>query len=313
MVYAGIYPVESKDQLLLKAAIERLSLNDSSVSISSEASEALGQGWRVGFLGLLHMDVFNTRLEQEHGTQVVVTTPSVPYKVKRIVKQVVKGARKKSKEEEEEEVVVSNPAHWPEHSSHFQTFEPMVRGTIITPATPSFAVKYVANIIGICEDCRGEQIDIKDLDSSRVVMTYKFPLNEIVVDFFDTLKSVTSGYATFDYEDAGYESSKLVKIGVKLNGNLIEELSTIVHESQAATRGRQICLRLTETLPRQMFQIAIQAVIGSKVIARENLKALRKDVLAKCYGGDVTRKMKLLRRQADGKKKMKMIGNIEIP
>ncbi|RXG68842.1 Translation factor Guf1, mitochondrial [Armadillidium vulgare] len=172
---------------------------------------------------------------------------------------------------------------------------------------------YVQNILPICEERRGEQVDIKDLDSKRVIMVYKFPLNEIVVDFFDELKSVTSGYATFDYEDAGYELTDLVKIGIKLNGNMVDELSFIVHRSKAQVMGRKICLKLVETLPRQLFQIAIQAVINSKVIARETIRAAKKDVTAKCYGGDVTRKMKLLQRQAEGKKRMKMIGNIEIP
>ncbi|KAL7639358.1 UNVERIFIED_CONTAM: hypothetical protein RMT77_009859 [Armadillidium vulgare] len=310
MVYAGIYPIESNDQLALKNAIEKLTLNDSSVKLSVESSNALGQGWRVGFLGLLHMDVFNTRLEQEHGTPVVVTTPSVSYKIKRrIVRNIPKQKNKKATvvKEEVEEFIVNNPARWPEDSANIETYEPMAKATIITPEA------YVQNILPICEERRGEQVDIKDLDSKRVIMVYKFPLNEIVVDFFDELKSVTSGYATFDYEDAGYELTDLVKIGIKLNGNMVDELSFIVHRSKAQVMGRKICLKLVETLPRQLFQIAIQAVINSKVIARETIRAAKKDVTAKCYGGDVTRKMKLLQRQAEGKKRMKMIGNIEIP
>ncbi|XP_042217971.1 translation factor Guf1, mitochondrial-like isoform X1 [Homarus americanus] len=300
MVFGGVYPMDQRDHPALRAAIERLCLNDGSVSVSVESSSALGQGWRLGFLGLLHMDVFNQRLEQEHGAQVITTTPSVPYKIK------VHGTRV-IREYGGEEIIITNPSLWPDKSHIAETSEPFVLGTIISPDA------YMGAIMGLCQGRRGVQHSMKNLDHSRVVMQYKLPLNEIVVDFYDTLKSLSSGYATFDYEDLGFELSHLVKLDILLNGHVIQELSTIVHISQARTMGKHICEKLRETLPKQLFQIAIQAAVGGEILARTNIKAMRKDVLAKCYGGDISRKMKLLKRQAEGKKRMKMYGNIEIP
>ncbi|XP_069168480.1 translation factor Guf1, mitochondrial isoform X2 [Procambarus clarkii] len=300
MVFGGVYPMDQKELPALKAAIERLCLNDGSVSVSIESSSALGQGWRLGFLGLLHMDVFTQRLEQEHGAQVITTTPSVPYKVK------VKGS-KVIRHYGGEEVIITNPSWWPETFNIIETSEPFVMSTIITPDT------YLGAIIGLCQGRRGVQHSIRNLDHCRIIMQYKLPLNEIVVDFYDTLKSLSSGYATFDYEDMGYEPSHLVKLDILLNNHAVPELSTIVHISQARIMGKRICETLMETLPRQLFQIAIQAATGGEILARCNIKAARKDVLAKCYGGDISRKMKLLKRQAEGKKRMKMYGNIEVP
>lgn len=301
LVFAGVYPMDQSEHGQLRAAIDRLCLNDRSVSVSIESSSALGQGWRLGFLGLLHMDVFNQRLEQEHKTQVIMTSPSVPYKVRVQGTKVIQHYRG-------EEVIINNPVHWPEPQSIVETSEPFVRGTIITP------VKYLGDIIGLCQDRRGVQQSIRNIDHNRMIMHYKLPLNEIVVDFYDILKSLSSGYATFDYEELGFEFSYLVKLDVLLNGNVIPELSTIVHSSKARTEGKRVVEKLKDILPRQMFQIAVQAAVGGTILARANIKALRKDVLAKCYGGDITRKMKLLKRQAEGKKRqMKMYGNIEVP
>lgn len=300
MVFAGVYPVDQRENLALRAAIERLTLNDGSVSVNLETSAALGQGWRLGFLGLLHMDVFNQRLEQEHGAQVVITTPSVPYKVHVRGEKIIQkygGA----------EVILTNPSHWPDPISIVSTDEPIVMGTIITPDT------YLGGIIGLCQEKRGVQHSIRNLDQTRIIMQYKLPLNEIVVDFYDSLKSLSSGYATFDYEDMGYESSSLVKLEFLLNGMMVDELATIVHASKALVEGRYICERLQEKIPRHLFHIGIQASVRGKIIARTNIKPLRKDVTAKLYGGDITRRKKLLKRQAEGKKRMKLYGNIEVP
>ncbi|XP_045102602.1 translation factor Guf1, mitochondrial-like isoform X2 [Portunus trituberculatus] len=301
LVFAGVYPMDQSEHGQLKAAIERLCLNDRSVSVSIETSSALGQGWRLGFLGLLHMDVFNQRLEQEHGAQVIMTTPSVPYKIQ------VQGA-KAIQHYRGEEVIINNPVLWPDPQNIVETSETFVRGTIITPVT------YLGDIIGLCQSRRGVQQSIRNIDNNRIIMHYKLPLNEIVVDFYDILKSLSSGYATFDYEELGFELSYLVKLDILLNGYAVPELSTIVHSSKARTEGKRVVEKLKDTLPRQMFKIAVQAAVGGNILARGDIKPLRKDVLAKCYGGDITRKMKLLRRQAEGKKKqMKMYGNIEVP
>lgn len=300
MVFAGVYPLHQSEYPNLNSAIERLTLNDPSVSVTPESSSALGQGWRLGFLGLLHMDVFSQRLEQEHDTHVVFTTPSVPYKVRLRGEKVIKRYGG-------EEVIINNPTNWPDVSNIVETLEPFVLGTIVTPDY------YLGSILGLCQDRRGIQQSIQNIDESRIIVQYKLPLNEVVVDFYDKLKSCSSGYATFDYEDIGYEESSLVKLNILLNGNVIDELSSIVHSSRARQFGRNVCLRLCDTIPKQLFQIAVQAAVGGKVLSRENIKALRKDVLAKCYGGDITRKMKLLKRQSEGKKRMKMYGNIEVP
>lgn len=300
MVFGGVYPMDQKEHPALKAAIEHLCLNDASVSVSIESSASLGQGWRLGFLGLLHMDVFTQRLEQEHGAQVIITTPTVPYKVK------LRGGRV-IREFGGEEVIITNPSLWPEKNNISETNEPFVMGTIITPDT------YLGAIIGLCHSRRGVQYSMRNLDNTRLIIQYKLPLNEIVVDFYDALKSLSSGYATFDYEDLGFEPSDIVKLNILLNGQVVPELSTLAHITQARTLGKNICEKLKETLPKQLFQIAIQAAVGGDILARTNIKPVRKDVLAKCYGGDISRKMKLLKRQAEGKKRMKMYGNIEVP
>ncbi|XP_036748434.2 translation factor GUF1, mitochondrial isoform X2 [Manis pentadactyla] len=254
----------------------------------------------LGFLGLLHMEVFNQRLEQEHNASVILTTPTVPYKA-------VLSSAKLIKEYREKEITVINPAQFPDKSKVTEYLEPVVLGTIITPD------EYTGKIMMLCQARRAIQKDMMFIDQNRVMLKYLFPLNEIVVDFYDSLKSLSSGYASFDYEDAGYQTAELVKMDILLNGNAVEELVTVVHKDKAHSVGKAICERLRDSLPRQLFEIAIQAAIGSKIIARETVKAYRKNVLAKCYGGDITRKMKLLKRQAEGKKKLRKVGNVEVP
>ncbi|XP_077984203.1 translation factor Guf1, mitochondrial-like [Glandiceps talaboti] len=302
MVFAGMYPVDQSDFVSLRSAIDRLTLNDSSVTVSVDSSPALGQGWRLGFLGLLHMDVFNQRLEQEYNAAVIVTAPSVPYKA---TLKDTKAIRQEYGDVKT--ITITNPTLFPERHQVIEYFEPMVFGTIITPGD------YVGKVINLCMGKRGIQTEYTYIDDKRVLMKYKLPLNEIVVDFYDQLKSVTSGYASFDYEDAGYESADLVKMDILLNGRPVDELATIVLRRKASDIGRIVCERLKESIPKQLYQIAIQAALGSKIVARENIQALRKNVLAKCYGGDISRKMKLLKRQAEGKKKMRKIGNIDVP
>ncbi|XP_053433588.1 translation factor GUF1, mitochondrial isoform X3 [Nycticebus coucang] len=304
MVFAGMYPSDQSEYNNLKSAIEKLTLNDSSVTVHRDSSLALGAGWRLGFLGLLHMEVFNQRLEQEYNTSVILTTPTVPYKA-------VLSSAKLIKEYREKEITIINPAQFPDKSKVAEYLEPVVLGTIITPD------EYTGKIMMLCEARRAIQKSMMFIDQNRVMLKYLFPLNEIVVDFYDSLKSLSSGYASFDYEDAGYQTAELVKMDILLNGNIVEELVTVVHKDKAYSVGKAICERLKDSLPRQLFEIAIQAALGSKIIARETVKAYRKNVLAKCvrisYGGDITRKMKLLKRQAEGKKKLRKIGNIEVP
>ncbi|XP_033015693.1 translation factor GUF1, mitochondrial isoform X2 [Lacerta agilis] len=300
MVFAGMYPVDQSEYSNLKSAVEKLTLNDSSVSVHRDSSLALGAGWRLGFLGLLHMEVFNQRLEQEYNTSVILTAPTVPYKA-------VLSSAKLIKEHGEEVITIINPDKFPDKSVVAEYLEPTVLGTIIAPD------EYIGKIISLCQTRRAIQKDLVYIDDHRVMMKYFFPLNEIVVDFYDALKSLSSGYASFDYEDAGYQPAELIKMDVLLNGNPVEELVTIVHKDKAYTVGKALCERLKDVIPRQLFEIAIQAVVGKKVIARETVKAFRKNVLAKCYGGDITRKMKLLKQQAEGKKKLRKIGNIEVP
>uniref|UniRef100_A0A286Y5C0 GTP binding elongation factor GUF1 n=1 Tax=Cavia porcellus TaxID=10141 RepID=A0A286Y5C0_CAVPO len=254
----------------------------------------------LGFLGLLHMEVFNQRLEQEYNTSVILTTPTVPYKA-------ILSSAKLIKEYREKEITIINPAQFPDKSKVAEYLEPVVLGTIITPD------EYTGKIMALCQARRAVQKHLMFIDQNRVMLKYLFPLNEIVVDFYDSLKSLSSGYASFDYEDAGYQTAELVKMDILLNGNIVEELVTVVHKEKAYSVGKTICERLKDSLPRQLFEIAIQAAIGSKIIARETVKAYKKNVLAKCYGGDITRKMKLLKRQAEGKKKLRKIGNIEVP
>ncbi|KAL1261652.1 hypothetical protein QQF64_006917 [Cirrhinus molitorella] len=300
MVFAGMYPMDQSEYTALRSAVEKLTLNDSSVTVQRDSSLALGAGWRLGFLGLLHMEVFNQRLEQEYNASVIVTAPTVPYKA-------VLASAKLIKEHGEEVITIINPAQFPDKSQVVEYLEPMVMGTIIAPDD------FTGKIMTLCQSRRAIQKNMFYIDEHRVMMKYVFPLNEIVVDFYDELKSMSSGYASFDYEDAGYEAADLIKMDFLLNGRPVEELATIVHKDKAYSAGKAICERLKESIPRQMFEIAVQAAIGSRVIARETIKAYRKNVLAKCYGGDITRKMKLLKKQAEGKKKLRRIGNIDVP
>ncbi|KAG8453632.1 hypothetical protein GDO86_000316 [Hymenochirus boettgeri] len=300
MVFAGMYPVDQSEYNNLKSALDKLTLNDSSVTVHRDSSAALGAGWRLGFLGLLHLEVFNQRLEQEYNASVIMTSPTVPYKA-------VLSSQKLIKEYGENEITIVNPADFPEKYQVLEYLEPMVLGTVISPD------EYLSKIMALCQSRRAIQKSLVYIDDKRIMMKFLFPLNEIVVDFYDGLKSLSSGYASFDYEDAGYQPADLVKMDILLNGRHVEELVTIAHKEKAYSAGKSICERLRDSIPRQLFEIAIQAVIGSKVIARETVKAYRKNVLAKCYGGDITRKMKLLKRQAEGKKKMRQIGNVEVP
>ncbi|XP_068870294.1 translation factor GUF1, mitochondrial isoform X1 [Aphelocoma coerulescens] len=300
MVFAGMYPIDQTEYNNLKSALERLTLNDSSVTVHRDSSLALGAGWRLGFLGLLHMEVFNQRLEQEYNMSVILTAPTVPYKA-------VLSSAKLIKEYGKDQITIINPAQFPDKLSVSEYLEPTVLGTIVTPH------EYIGKIITLCQDRRAVQKDMLYIDENRVMLKYLFPLNEIVVDFYDALKSLSSGYASFDYEDAGYQSADLIKMDILLNGNPVEELATIIHNDKARAAGKLLCERLKETIPRQLFEIAIQAAIGKKIIARETLKAYRKNVVAKCYGGDITRRMKLLKRQAEGKRLMRKIGNVEVP
>jgi len=292
MVFAGIYPVDTSDFELVRDAIEKLTLNDPSVHIEKESSVALGLGFRCGFLGLLHMDVFKQRLEQEYGVEIIVTSPSVPYRVVMLNGDIE---------------TIENPSKFPDTVKILEVQEPVINATIITPK------EYLGNLLKLCQDRRGVQSEMTYLDENRLVLKYKMPLNEIITDFYDKLKSVSAGYASFDYEIIGYEPADLVKMNILLNGKIVDALSIIVHEDKAFYVGRQLTQKLKEVIHRQMFEIAIQAAIGAKVIARESVSALRKNVTAKCYGGDITRKRKLLEKQKEGKKKMKQVGNVELP
>ncbi|VEN62791.1 unnamed protein product [Callosobruchus maculatus] len=300
MVFAGIYPMDQSQHIHLRNAIEKLTLNDSAVTVEVDTSPALGQGWRLGFLGLLHMEVFSQRLEQEYGAEPIITAPSVTYKIKlKPTKQLIKDGS--------DIIYINNPAHFPDTVKIEETFEPMVKATIITPD------EYLGSIISLCMERRGVQTNATNIDNNRVMLQYDLPLCEIVLDFHDTLKTLSSGYASFDYEDSGYQSSNLVKLQILLNGTAVDELSSIVHITKSQTIGKQMVHRLKDIIPRQMVQIAVQAAIGGKILARENIKPYRKDVTAKLYGGDVTRRMKLLAQQAAGKKKMRMVANISLP
>ncbi|KAE8672422.1 Translation factor GUF1-like protein [Hibiscus syriacus] len=293
MVFSGLYPADGSDFEALNHAIERLTCNDASVSITKESSTALGLGFRCGFLGLLHMDVFHQRLEQEHGAHVISTVPTVPY-----IFEYSDGSK-----------VVQNPAALPSNPKKRVTacWEPTVIATIIIPS------EYVGPVITVCSERRGQQLEYSFIDSQRVFMKYRLPLREIVVDFYNELKSITSGCASFDYEDSEYQQSDLVKLDILLNGQPVDSMATIVHNLKAQRVGRELVDKLKKFIDRQMFEITIQAAIGSKVIARETISAMRKNVLAKCYGGDITRKRKLLEKQKEGKKRMKRVGYIDIP
>ena len=292
MVFAGLYPVDNKDYEELRDAMDKLQLNDAAFFYEPETSEALGFGFRCGFLGLLHMEVIQERLEREYGLDLIMTAPSVIYRVE------------KTDGEVEE---IGNPALFPDKGSIEKIEEPYVKATIMLPED------YVGQCMELCQESRGTFKDMQYVDTDRVKLVYDIPLREIIVDFFDQLKSRTKGYATLDYEFEGYMESNLVKLDILINEKVVDSLSVIVHEDDAYYKGRRLCSKLKEYIPRQQFQIPVQAAIGSKVVSRVNIKALRKNVLAKCYGGDVSRKRKLLEKQKEGKKRMKAVGSVEIP
>ncbi|WP_055107395.1 translation elongation factor 4 [Paenibacillus ihumii] len=292
MVFCGLYPIDTSDYNDLREALEKLQLNDASLSFEPETSSALGFGFRCGFLGLLHMDVIQERIEREFNIPLITTAPSVIYKV-----SLTNG----------ETISIDNPSNYPEVGKIDHVEEPYVKASIIVPND------FVGTVMELCQSKRGEFINMEYLDTTRVTITYQIPLSEIVYDFFDQLKSSTKGYASFDYELSGYRQSNLVKMDILLNGEQVDALSFIVHRERAYHRGRAICEKLRELIPRQMFEVPIQASIGTKIVARETVKAMRKNVLAKCYGGDISRKRKLLEKQKEGKKRMKQVGNVEVP
>ena len=292
MVYCGLYPVDSQDYDNLKDALEKLQLNDAALVFEPETSIALGFGYRCGFLGLLHMDVIQERLEREYNLKLITTAPSVIYHVHKTDGEMVK---------------VDNPSDLPDPTTIQYIEEPYVKATVIVPND------FVGAVMEISQNKRGEFKNMDYLDVNRVMIVYHIPLSEIIYDYFDKLKSSTRGYASLDYELADYQQAKLVKLDILLNGEPVDALSTIVHVDNAASRGRQLAAKLKEIIPQQMFEIPIQAAIGNKIIARENVRAMRKDVLAKCYGGDITRKRKLLEKQKEGKKRMKAVGRVEVP
>ncbi|MGE4271958.1 MAG: translation elongation factor 4 [Desulfitobacterium sp.] len=292
MVFCGLYPVESNDYTRLKDALEKLHLNDSSLVFEPETSSALGFGYRCGFLGLLHMDVIQERLEREYDLNLITTAPSVVYRVNKTDGEVLK---------------IDNPSNLPKTDEIESIEEPIVKATIMTPS------EFVGAIMELNQEKRGNYLNMNYLSANRVSLVYELPLSEIVYDYFDQLKSRTKGYASLDYELAGYKVAQLVKLDVLLNSELVDALSFIVHKEKSYARGRRLVEKLRGIIPRQMFEVPIQAVIGQKVIARESVKAMRKDVLAKCYGGDISRKRKLLEKQKEGKKRMKQVGSVEIP
>ena len=292
MVFSGIYPADGAKYVDLRDALEKLQLNDASLSFEPETSIALGFGFRCGFLGLLHMEIIQERIEREYNLDIITTAPSVVYKI-----EMTDGSFK----------MIDNPTNYPDPSEIAQAYEPMVNAHVYTPSD------YVGNIMELCQNRRGVFRDMKYIDQTRVDLHYELPLNEIVYDFFDVLKSRTRGYASYDYEMMGFVPSKLVKLDILLNGDVIDALSFIVHADKAYERARKMAEKLKEHIPRQMFEIPIQAAVGGKIIARETIKALRKDVLAKCYGGDITRKKKLLEKQKEGKKRMRAFGTVEVP
>ncbi|MCD8329005.1 MAG: translation elongation factor 4 [Ruminococcus sp.] len=292
MVFSGIYPVDGAKYPDLRDALEKLRLNDASLTFEPETSIALGFGFRCGFLGLLHMEIIQERLEREYNLDLITTAPSVIYKV-----LLTNG----------ETVFIDNPTNYPDPALIQSAQEPVVNANILTPS------EFIGSVMELCQERRGVFKDMKYLDETRAELHYTLPLNEIVYDFFDALKSRTKGYASYDYEVKGYEPSQLVKLDILLNGEVVDALSFIVHTDKAYARGRKICEKLKDNIPRQLFEVPIQAAIGGKIIARETIKALRKDVLAKCYGGDITRKKKLLEKQKEGKKRMRRLGSVEVP
>jgi GTP-binding protein LepA len=292
MVFCGIYPADGDKYSDLRDALSKLQLNDASLAFEPETSIALGFGFRCGFLGLLHMEIIQERLEREYNLDLVTTAPSVIYKITRTNGEVQ---------------LIDNPTNYPDSELIASAQEPFVNAHILSPS------QYVGNIMELCQERRGVFKGMNYIEAERVDLHYELPLNEIVYDFFDALKSLTRGYASFDYEVFGYRESKLVKLDILLNSESVDALSFIVHADKAYARGRRIVEKLKDSIPRQLFEVPIQAAIGGKIIARETVKALRKDVLAKCYGGDITRKKKLLEKQKEGKKRMRHLGNVEVP
>jgi len=292
MVFAGIYPVDSTDFKNLEVALDKLTLNDSSLSYETESSAALGFGFRCGFLGLLHMEIVQERLEREFDLNLITTAPTVVYKV-----FMTNG----------ETFELENPADLPDPAKIEHLEEPYVKIVIHTPS------EFIGSIIKLCEAKRGSQISLDYMSEKKIMLTYKLPMNEMVIDFYDKLKTISKGYASMEYEIMGYENADLVKLDILINGDPIDALSVITHQGQAASKGRSLCAKMKELIPRQQFQVAIQAAIGAKIVARETIGALRKDVTAKCYGGDISRKRKLLEKQKEGKKRMKQIGTVDVP
>ena len=292
MVFCGIYPADGARYDDLRDALSKLQLNDASLSFEPETSVALGFGFRCGFLGLLHMEIIQERLEREYNLDLVTTAPSVVYRVKKTNGELLS---------------ISNPTNMPNGSEILYMEEPMVKADIMTPT------EFVGSVMELCQDRRGTYHNMTYIDTDRAQLHYDLPLNEIIYDFFDALKSRTRGYASFDYELSGYVQSDLVKLDILLNGDVVDALSFIVHSTKAYARGSKIAEKLKASIPRQLFEIPIQAAVGNKIIARETVKAMRKDVLAKCYGGDITRKKKLLEKQKEGKKRMRQVGSVEVP
>ena len=292
MVFSGLFPSVGAEYEHLRESLEKLALNDSAFLFEPEMSEALGPGFRCGFLGLLHMEIVQERLEREFDLALLTTAPSVVYRIVHF---------------DGSEEYISNPAHFPEKNERERVEEPIIRATIFLPAD------YLGNILKLAQDRRGIQKGMEYIANNKVVLRYEFPLNETVLDFYDKLKSLTKGYASFDYEHIGYRESDIVKLDILLNGDPIDALSIIVHRDKAYARGKELVEKMRKLIPRQMFEVAIQAALGNKVIARETVSAMRKNVLAKCYGGDITRKRKLLEKQKEGKKRMRQVGKVEVP
>ena len=292
VVFSSIYPIDSNDYEELKDSMEKLCLNDASITYEKDSSIALGHGFRCGFLGLLHLEVIQERLERDFNQSVIFTAPSVRYSI-----TLTSG----------EEKFIDNPADYPEVAKIASAREPFIKASIITPST------YLGSIMSLCTEKRGVQTNMQYLDQKRVEIIYEMPLSEVLFDFYDRLKSYSRGYASFDYEVIGYRETDLVKIDILINGKMVDALSQLCFKGSAYDKARNVCAQLKDEITRQQFKIAIQGAIGSQIIARETVSALRKDVLAKCYGGDITRKRKLLEKQKEGKKRMKMVGDVELP